>query len=272
MRKFVAGACCLIVGLQVLVGVPLVVCLVFYGLTQGGGPIAVQVNPSSFEPCTVPPPSYSPSYSAAPYLPGPPASLGPTVQLPSLPPPIPASFAGPPAPMDHPDENASAAIAEVRERNGNPLAETFVAAAPPSRPSADSSPTLRPVLASETASVLPAAESSTQPPASSHIEQANEAVSPPVASQPKSAPDAKSEARRLIASLQSSVELLYTLCATYEVDGNYGRADQVRKLARDIRDEVDIIRRHELPPPEVSAASLDGPAAPPVGPQPKPVH
>jgi hypothetical protein len=93
MGKVIAGLCCFIVGVQVLVGVPLAVCLAFFALTGGGPPVAFE------------------SYST------------------TLPPP---SFVGSPLPTPLPpalDEPGRAAIAESRDRIGSPLEGTLLDAA-----------------------------------------------------------------------------------------------------------------------------------------------
>ena len=84
MRKFVAGLCCIIVGMQVLVGVPLVVCLAFYAMTQGGGPVAFEVHTNGDFPATIAPPNFS---NPPPFLPNPPTAALPAPQIPPLLPP-----------------------------------------------------------------------------------------------------------------------------------------------------------------------------------------
>jgi hypothetical protein len=66
----------------------------------------------------------------------------------------------------------------------------------------------------------------------------------------------------LLESLRVSAQHLYTLSQSLEAEGNYDRADQLRKLARDIREEIQIISREHLPTPApapatVTAASFD---------------
>jgi hypothetical protein len=77
-----------------------------------------------------------------------------------------------------------------------------------------------------------------------------------------------------LASLGASVEHLYALCQRLEADTEYSRADEIRQLARRIREEMDAVRRHEsppapvtweeptLPPPTVTEASFN-PEPPP---------
>lgn len=237
MRKFIAGCCCLIVGLQVLIGVPLAVCLIFYGMVQGGGPIAVQVQPSAFDPATIPPLNYS---TPQPYVSGVPVA-GPVDCVPALPPPVAASYSVPssvamPDPVNRSkraeDPTASAAIAEVLERNGDPLEDTFVGAQSTQSKAADT------------------------PPAVAVSEPRAEALLPAIAPA-----DSKARSSQLIDSLTCSVQRLYALATDYEDQGNFGRADQVRKLARDIREEVEIIRLQDSHRCVSAEATLDGPAA-----------
>lgn len=99
MRQFIAGSCCFIVGLQVLIGVPLMVCLAFYTLTGGGPPSAA--FPAYSYPATISPPDFAGA---------------------------PLPYALPPTPLDGP---ALAAIAESRDRIGSPLDDSLFESAPP---------------------------------------------------------------------------------------------------------------------------------------------
>jgi hypothetical protein len=78
----------------------------------------------------------------------------------------------------------------------------------------------------------------------------------------------------LLDSLHTTTHHLYELTLSLEADGEYGRADQIRKLAREIREEISTIGREHLPAPAppvaatVQAASFnpaepDQPIAPP---------
>lgn len=118
MRKFIAGFCCVVVGLQVLIGVPLAVCMVFYALTQsGGGPVAFEMHSGNQFPATISPPGYP---SPQPYLPGSPGNQPPILPAP---PPLPATVTLTPAPSN--PAAAEAAIAEVRERIPSQLTGTI---------------------------------------------------------------------------------------------------------------------------------------------------
>ena len=71
MRSFVSAACCLIVGLEVLIGVPVAVCLGFFCL--GSQAVSgVYVSEAQFSPPTCPPPIYSaPVFASTPVPCGP---------------------------------------------------------------------------------------------------------------------------------------------------------------------------------------------------------
>jgi hypothetical protein len=61
MRHLVSAVCCLIVGLQVLIGVPLAVCAAFCFLVAGEsiGPVALEMHAGhASSPALVPPPNY----------------------------------------------------------------------------------------------------------------------------------------------------------------------------------------------------------------------
>lgn len=80
MRSFVAASCCLIVGLEILIGVPVAVCVGMLSFGSAAGP-GVYVSEAQFTAPTCPPPIYSaPTYYPAP------ASIGP--YDPSFPPPL----------------------------------------------------------------------------------------------------------------------------------------------------------------------------------------
>lgn len=69
MKGFVAASCCLIVGLEILIGVPLAVCLGF--LFLGSEAVSnVYVSEAQFAVPTCPPPIYSaPQFPVTPYAP-----------------------------------------------------------------------------------------------------------------------------------------------------------------------------------------------------------
>lgn len=243
MRKFVAACCCVIVGLEVLIAVPLVVCVVMFAYMEAAGTtVTVQAQPVDFpgtgyhNPAIVPAPSYSSPYPTSPS----PAAMA------ILPAPVaPTTCPLPPLPAE------ITAIAEVRQHNGSPLDGTIVAPSSPALP-----PAIDPFVAAveqvavnEAACLMPPPEASAQPPAT---------VLKP---EPEAEPAAGPKPAALLEALYASSEHLYLKANDLEADGNYSRADEVRSLARRIRDEIDILRR-ESPttppvPSTVTAASFN---------------
>ena len=66
----------------------------------------------------------------------------------------------------------------------------------------------------------------------------------------------------LLESLRTSVARLYDHATRLEEDGEFGRADQVRTLARGLRDEIDMIRREVSPTPRLSLPNSPATSAP----------
>jgi hypothetical protein len=63
----------------------------------------------------------------------------------------------------------------------------------------------------------------------------------------------------LVEALRAAADQLYVKAQDLEIDGNFGRADQLRTLARGIRGEIDLLRRESgatPPPAAVTAASF----------------
>lgn len=251
MRKFVAACCCVIVGLEVLVAVPTVVCIVMFAYLEAGTTVAAPSQPVDFSslvsnPAIVPPPNYA-SYETSPApvrMASPPAPAAPTIC--------------PPPPSPSPEVTA---IAEVRQQNGSPLDGTVVA------PS-NAAPSIEPFVAAveqiasnETACLMPPPAAPTQP-----VAAANPVESPtaPAAPQPGN----------LVEALRVCSEQLYVKANDLEASGNYGRADDVRHLARRIREEIQtlVAEAPVLPPvpSTVTAAVFDPQTAEPapVGPDP----
>lgn len=106
MGKVMGGLCCLIVGLQVLIGVPLVVSYLFLSSAQNGAafPVAVAIDPAASFPATLPPNEYS-GHSAGSQPPkiSPPPNLIPATPV-----------------ADHP-------MLAIRQEQGSPLAGTVLA-------------------------------------------------------------------------------------------------------------------------------------------------
>lgn len=99
MRSFVAATCCLIVGLEILIGVPVAICLGFLCLGTGTVP-GVQLAEAQYVGPTCPPPLYSApvGYSpgplpCGPYDPSyPPSSISPATCPAPVAPPVVASL------------------------------------------------------------------------------------------------------------------------------------------------------------------------------------
>jgi hypothetical protein len=232
MRSFLVTACCVIVGLQVLIGVPLAVCVVFLSLVEAPAPVV---------------------------LPGPVAYDPAPVCLPTCPPPV--EWPAKPAVTD------LQPIVESRAIAGSPLAESSLAASSPAEDLRQFVTALEQVATGE--AILPPAEAPAKEPA--------DCGNPPLK------PEASCQSP-LVDSLSTSVEQLYAHAQRLETDGNYGRADQVRRLAREIRD---VILQNQsrspseriaepAPAPTVTEASFNPepppPPAPAVPPPPVPVE
>ena len=143
MRKFFAAACCVIVVLQLLIAVPLVVCVVFFAYASADMNVQAQVSGPTYYPPT--PVGYA-SPAATPCDSGAclamlPAPIPPSqLAYPSAPEytkapaaMLPAPSADPwhPAPVQAPTLDVApspaqaTAIAEVRQRIGSPIDEAF---------------------------------------------------------------------------------------------------------------------------------------------------
>jgi hypothetical protein len=271
MRKFFAAACCVIVVLQLLIAVPLVVCVVFFAYASADMNVQAQVSGPTYYPPT--PVGYA--------TPATPCDSG--ACLATLPAPIPQSQLAYPSPPEHtkapaamlpapsadpwlpqpvqaptqdvaPSPAQVAAIAEVRESLGSPIDDAFGSEAkePPTSPLAPPTETAPSLSVPAPGNPLVADVPAVGPPADATISEKSDAGSCKI-----------DPIDTLLASLRTSADHLYTLSQSLEADGNYGRADQLRKLARDIREEVGMIgREHKTtsPPPSpatVTAASFD---------------
>ena len=253
MRKFVAACCCVIVGLEVLIGVPLVVCVIAFAyMGAAGTAVVVSSQPVDFSPsacsspAVVPAPDYSHDYAATP-TPIPMASTGPYASVPST---IPAVCPPPPSPE-------VPAIAEVRQQNGSPLDGTVVApsnAAPSIEPFVAA---VEQIAANETACLMPPPVAPANPAAAVNPVEPNAA---PAAPQPGI----------LVEALRVCSDQLYVKANDLEANGAYGRADEVRSLARRIREEIQTLVAEApvipLVPSTVTAATFDPQAADPAPP------
>ncbi len=227
MRRFLVTACCVIVALQVLIGVPLVVCIAFLSL--------VEMPTVSLQPTPV-------HYASAPV---------------DLPAPLPPDYY-PKAPVSNLQP-----IVESRAQYGSPLAESSLAAPSPAEELRQFVTALEQLATGNEAppnQLAPPSDQLPAPAATIHPASDCQATS--------------SDSAALLASLGASVEHLYALCQRLEADTEYSRADEIRQLARRIREEMDAVRRHEsppapvtweeptLPPPTVTEASFN-PEPPP---------
>jgi hypothetical protein len=251
MRRFLVASCCVIVALQVLIGVPLAVCIGFFSLVEVG---SVEVQSGNQFSAMPPPLPYSAVPSPVGYAPAanycapasnnftPPAMApsmtSPPGWIPTALPPV-AATSPSPAPDAIPTTPGLEPIVESRAEQGSPLAESSLAAASPAEEARAFVAALEHVAATEPAS----------PPAdAAHDAEATASALPPCQDL-AGKPDQAGQPAALVAALRTSVEHLYPLAQSLETDGCYDRADQLRDLARKIREEIDTINRDLLPPP-----------------------
>jgi hypothetical protein len=201
MRRAIAVICCLVVGLQILIGVPAIVCVGFLLMTGGGSePLAVEVHAGRdlAPPATLVPP---PTMAVAPQ--------------PALPPNfVPQTIA---APLDNP-------IVAARNEHGSPFARTVLG-------QSMSPPVEHGMFMAALAKAVSEGEQSRS---HSVIEAAMPESCPPVATSPASAASSlRDEAARF------AIEHLYAMADMDERAGEYDRADQWRSFARDIRGRIE---------------------------------
>jgi hypothetical protein len=231
MRNFVSATCCLIVGLEVLIGVPLAVCVGFF--TVSGDFSGTYVADS-----TVPAPVYSPATYYPPPLPAGPAPMcvEPGKALPSCNP-----YTSP-APSICPALTGGPSYTE-------PPSAALVASLPASDPAADQLPP------------LPSGRAATDEPQFLARVSVSESCT-------DDAQQASPEAE-LRKSLLSTAELLYAQADRHEAKQEYDLADQLRSLARDLRDQAgNISWRNQLEPganPTEPAATTVTVGPPPLG-------
>lgn len=199
MRNFVAATCCLIVGLEVLIGVPLAVCVGFFSVSS-------DISGTYVADSTVPAPVYSPATYYPPPLPAGPASV---CTVPSTP-----YSASPATPLLCPAPPSSTACIVL---------PTVPASLPASDPAADVLPPLPPMA--------PAAG---EPQVLARVSASNGSES--------GDQHASSEAE-LRDSLHTTAQLLYQQADRHEANQEYDLADQLRSLARDLRDQASSISR-----------------------------
>jgi hypothetical protein len=166
--------------------------------------------------------------------------------LPSL-----AATSPSPAPDTIPPTPGLEPIVESRAEHGSPLANSSLAAASPAEETRQFVAALEHVAATQSLSL---------PVDAAQVAEAKApALSPCQDLAGKPAPAGQPAA--LVAALHTSIEHLYPLAQSLEGDRAYERADQLRDLARKIREEIELINRELLPQPTVTEASYD-PAPP----------
>ena len=278
MQKFIAACCCAIVGLQVLIAVPLVTCLVVLGV-MGGVQVPVVADAPMYATgpslATIPPPM-SPSYNNPPeWAPVPvkpvtvpshgwspsasqdcqpasesPASTGPIACLPPLPPG--------PAPKITPSSSPPlkpqvAELVEVRQRLGSPIDDSELIASNVET-QGESTEALTRVIGDDEGKIHTPADadpSATLPgPEVVSTGTPPEAPANPGDRQPAPCLTPQPVQPTIDQSLQVAADQLYLKAQSHEADGSYSRADQLRELARAIRREIQVLREDlHLPPP-----------------------
>ncbi len=260
MRRFLVASCCVIVALQVLIGVPLAVCIGFYfslvphrsiltldaPSVQSGYPYptySTDSSPVAYAPadlcttCPSPATSPAPSYNSPSYSPVPVAST----------PPQRAWTPAPAEPTSLPPASIPAGLAPIvdsRAQYGSPLAASSLAPSSPAEGIREFVAALDQVAATEP-NPEPDPQPQTPQPAAAALDPS---IKNGVGNSPVSGP------ATLVESLRTSVQHLYALAQNLEADGNFGRADQIRVLTREIRSEIDIISRDLRREPAVSSA------------------
>jgi len=215
MGRAIRALCVLIVSLQILVGVPVLVCLVFFGLHSGGiGPLAVEVHAGHV--------------AAAPVV----------VAGPPAPPPVPLAMGLPPniiptpspARLDNP-------ILTSRAEHGSPLVGTVLGE------------TLAPeteqqlfVAAFEKAAAENLECTHTRTDVPHDVPAAKPAIADAEVPGPQAGAAAACDQPREKAA-QFAIHHLYAMAQIDELAGEYDRADQWRSLAREIRRQADESRR-----------------------------
>jgi hypothetical protein len=206
MGRAIGALCVLIVCLQILVGVPVLVCLVLFGLAGGSpiGPLAVEVHTGHDAPTHVVVPHPTVPLVA-------PTTMGPPPNI------IPPALTAPP---DNP-------ILISRAEHGSPLAGTVLGETVTPETEQQLFVAAFEKVAAEKADGLQSSQSSPQvDPGSDEAAATAEALSPAIS--------VATDCSRKKAS-QFAVDHLYAMAHLDEQAGEYDRADQWRSLAREIR-------------------------------------
>jgi hypothetical protein len=209
MRNFVAASCCAIVGLEILIGVPLAVCMGF--LCVGADFSGTYVAETPVAP---------PIYSSAIYQPGP---------LPAaLPPPVCTVPATPTATFDpYVSLPAAPKVCPAPVASALATLPPYAGSLPASDPAADPP--------------MPAADNPADP---KYADRDLPQFVARVSGSEAGAEDCQcaSPENELVESLQVSAQLLYQQADRHEVNQEYDLADRLRTLARGLRDESISIR------------------------------
>jgi hypothetical protein len=221
MARAFTAFCCFVVGLQLLIGVPVAVCVAFFALFGGLGPIAIEIHPG---------PMHSPQMF---------------VSSPTIAPPVMPLTLTPPPNIIPPAHNSQSddPILETREQQGSPLAGTVLSdSTPPDVERQEFVAALQKV----------AAEAASEPRLTINA-PANVANCTALSSNCCEAPESAASADQLV------IQYLYEMAQIDEQAGNYDRADQWRALARGIRQPPKESKAANAPTHSASRASAELP-------------
>jgi hypothetical protein len=265
MRRAVAGFCCVVVALEVLIGVPVVVCIGMLTLAQDSGLVVGQtyyapppVGP--FDPYT-PPPLPAAPFSQATISPLP-ASLPPAGV-----PEVRQVAVKPWEPMKEQPKSVEpksvelAAVLPTRAEIGSPLAGTTLDAKNPEASISAFAAAYDEVATSEAESAsLAGPERQPCPSASQPSSSGPESESPLVQVPASDCPGPPAD------PLQAAVERLYELAQQYEAASTFTRADPVRELARQLRQEIANLKAEKSQCAPIVVAEPDASPYPPLPP------
>jgi hypothetical protein len=223
MVRAFGAFCCFIVGLQLLIGVPAAVCVAFFAMFGGLGPIAIEIHPGA---------------STAPHMLMHSATIAPPSSLLAIAPP---PNVIPPAPTSTTFDNP---ILETRAQQGSPLAGTVLSENTPPDVERDLF-----VAAFQKVS----AEAQTT---STSLSPTINAPTAPGACTMVAANSCCQQASARAQADQLAIQRLYEMADIDERSGNYERADQWQALARQIR-------QADKGAPAVSTSTENASAQPP---------
>jgi hypothetical protein len=260
MRSFVAASCCAIVGLEILIGVPVAVCLGFFCF--GSEFSGAYVAETQYQ---------QPIYAGVPYTPSalppgkPVMTFDPYASCP--PPPLPALCPAPPSARSGDCEEPqlrfpSYTVAAAHDPLVEPAADS---APPPVRPSstaqiADSPAGPQTVVGAGSTSRLTIGDAQQLVARVCSEESCPEATA-------ESQPDTLAE---LTASIRRTTHLLYRHAERREEAGEFSEADCLRNLARELRQEGERLTHTSEEAPLLSEAPVSVlPSGVTVGPPPR---